>query len=115
MTLTSQWLDLILKTSSLIHKQKEKLVTAEIFTTLFLSIAIILLELFLFIISLPSYFFIGSKKLKQLPKNEASAYSLRRKVSLAAFFGIIIIIAFWIILFLVMAFFAMPNQVHSVL
>lgn len=113
MSLTSSWLNSILKVSSLIHRQKEKLMTSGIFATLVFSIVIILLEIILFVVSLPSYFFIGHKEIRQMPKNEATCYTLRRKVSLAALFGVALVILMWIVVIFFLTFIIGSNKVHS--
>ena len=114
MSLTTSWLNLILRFSSQIHKRKESLMTAGIIKTIFLSIYIIFLELVLFIISLPSYFFMTPKKMKQLPKNEAHVYTLRRKLSLGLFFFVVLLFIIQVLVFFILTFMAGSVTVNSV-
>ncbi|MEA3420326.1 MAG: LamG-like jellyroll fold domain-containing protein, partial [Acidobacteriota bacterium] len=85
------WLNFILKISSIINKQKEKIIDARILKTIILAFIIIGLELFQLIISLPIYIFIKPEKFSK-NKKEVEKYRLKRKFSLIGvlIFGLIV-------------------------
>jgi len=85
------WINFILHVSSAIHRIKEKVIVASVIKTIGLSLAVIFLELFLFIISLPLYLFVVPDKFSQ-DKKEIEKYRLKRKVSLVGIFLLVVLV-----------------------
>lgn len=101
------WLNQILKTSSYTYRIKERMRMASSFITILLCIWLIIVELYFFLISLPSYLFI--KKSKGLPKEEVRVYKLKRKLSFIFLIGFIFLVLFT----LMMTFSVTPNSTAS--
>ena len=82
-----QWLGLMLNLSGRIYRQKQRAIEAKSFETIWRSLYIVLLELALMVISLPTYLFVsGNKASVHHPENEAAKYHLRRNVTLTLLF-----------------------------
>lgn len=92
------WLNFISKISSFIHNQKTKFTYAGVWKTIGLSVIVILLELFLFIVSLPIYIFIAPEKFSK-DKKEVERYRLKRKFSLIGVAGFLLLVLLKITLF----------------
>lgn len=81
MTLQERWLDFILHLSSTIYKLKKKTLKANIFKTIFLFIIILVLQILLFLISLPTNTYIRIKESlmgNNHSQNQVKKYSLRQ-------------------------------------
>ena len=93
-----RWLNLILHLTSKIHNKKQKLVMSTLGKAMKIALQIVLLELFLLIISFPTYFFIeeGFTLTKEHKETEVVNYKIRRKfvVSLIIIVGFILLILF---------------------
>jgi len=93
-----KWLNLILHLTGKIYNKKQELVMSSLMKAVNLALQIILLELLLFIISLPTYFFV--EKSLALPKEdgkiEVISYRMRRKfiVSVIIITGFILFVLF---------------------
>ncbi|HRY60113.1 MAG TPA: hypothetical protein P5096_01910 [Patescibacteria group bacterium] len=98
------WLNQILKTSSYIYRIKEKIRMAGNLATTLLCLWLIIVEVYFFLISLPSYLFI--KKTKGLPKEEIKVYKLKREISFIFLFILLFLIAIFAFLTLTVA----PNS-----
>lgn len=84
------WLNFLLHFSSLIHRQKQKLLQAPPARTLVLSAGILFLEFTNFILSLPVYIFISPKSFAAegvADKEAVASYRLRRIISLSVLLG----------------------------
>jgi hypothetical protein len=81
----------ILKVSSIIHKKKEKIVNANRLEAIGLAFVVIFLEIFQFVVSLPTYIFIKPEKFST-NKKEVNKYILKRKYSFLGLFGFLAII-----------------------
>ena len=95
-----KWLNWVLHLTSRIFKQKEKILIAGTLETVFLLLYIILLELTLFIVSLPTYVFVTPSSLgtMEVPDRAVMSYRLRRKIALSA---ILIMLGYWLVNILV--------------
>lgn len=100
-----QWLKLILRLSSLIHSQKTRMLSAGPFKTIAFGLWVILLELALFAVSAPTYCFISpaNPSDRQTLSTEATRYHIRKKISLTALGGLLIL---WLLKSLMVIFFA---------
>ena len=98
------WLNQILKTSSYIYRIKEKIRMAGNLATTLLCIWLVIVEIYFFLISLPSYLFI--KKTKGLPKEEVRVYKLKREIS----FIFLFILLFMIVVFAFLILTVAPNS-----
>lgn len=101
------WLNFILHLTSYIYKSQREIVSANLITSVYLAFSIVILEVLLFVISLPTYFLFTSTKIDGAEKYEAEIqkYKLHRKVTLVVVFivaGIITLNA--ILLFLISVF-----------
>ena len=90
------WLNLVLHLTSRIQKQKQEIIISGVVKTTFLAIYIILLELVLLIVSVPTYFFIKPDSIKGEKSHDkaATSYKLRRKITISA---IIVVLGLWLI------------------
>jgi hypothetical protein len=90
-----RWLNLILHLTSSIHSKKQKLVMSTVFSAMNLALQIIGLELLLFLISLPTYFFIKEdfSLVTEHNQREIASYRMRQKfiVSLVIILGFILL------------------------
>ena len=90
-----QWLNLILHLTSSIHHKKQKLVLSTLFSAMGLALQIIGLELLLFLVSLPTYFFIREDftLVTEHKEKEIVSYRMRQKfiVSLIIILGFVLL------------------------
>ena len=95
------WLNFILHFTSLISRQKNKLLNATALATIPIAISVIILEAALFLVSLPAYIFISPTKLAGGDNSVVATYRLRRIVSLSVIFGTLAIWLLYVLLGLV--------------
>lgn len=110
-----RWLNLILRLSTLIHFEKQKILEAGIGKTIAMGIVIMFLELVLLLVSFPTYFFITFDRVqtsKTKIRQEIQRYRLRRKITLLA---LLIGLGIWLIKILILGFIAFyTSEVYSV-
>ncbi len=101
------WLNFILHLTSYIYKNKTEIVSAKLPRSVYLAFSIIILEVLLFVISLPTYFLFPSAKLEGAEKyqEEMQKYRLQRKVTLVVVFTVAGIITLNAILLFLITFF----------
>gem|GEM_PF-4863068 len=88
-------MNLILRTSSMIHRVKEEIIDASIPKTIVFAFVIVVLELLLLVISLPLYIFITPDKFNG-DKKGVEKYRLKRKASLT---GLLSFALLWLTIF----------------
>ena len=91
---SNPWLLVILRLSSAIHRTKERMLQSGVVGTIALAVVVMVLEIALAIVSLPSYVFLAPSPLADRSVKGAavvSGYRLRRAVTLSALFGAVII------------------------
>ncbi|GEM_PF-1587410 len=107
-SLRQRWTNLILHTSALIYRQKESLLTAHALSAFFTVFSIIGAEVFLTVVSLPSYLVTTSEAYGST--GEEVQYKTRRALTLSLLIGILILWAIKMIFILGLSFAANPSE-----
>ncbi len=114
-----QWLNLILHLTSAIYQKKEKLILSTLFGSIGLALQIVLMELVLFLISLPTYLFIREEKdfspISAHKEKEIASYRMRRKFTVSLFVLLASAFLAWLLIRSISWMFFYPRNVVSTL